>query len=155
MITATHSIDHHTVHANGIFGGNDTSFSTSYSRALIKRPQKQHISFCPAETLHVYVIRGTSRRLASLLNKRRAPIPSLYWFQIHVVAVLRPADYHQESSTTNRPIRSPRPGNCTADRNVTTGRRNFLPGDSRQPVQQQNFFIHIVRCRHRVTTSAK
>jgi hypothetical protein len=40
MTTATHSIAHHTIHANGIFGGDDTNFPTSYSRALIKRPQK-------------------------------------------------------------------------------------------------------------------
>src|SRR5216684_2984758 len=74
MTTAAHSIAHHTIHADGIFGGGDTSFSASYSGTLIKRPQKQHITLCSAETLHVYVIRGTSRCLPSLLNKRRAPI---------------------------------------------------------------------------------
>jgi hypothetical protein len=77
MTIDTHSIAHHTIHADGIFGGSDMSFSASYSGALIKRPQKQRITLCPVRTLHVHVIRATSMCLASLLNKRRAPIASL------------------------------------------------------------------------------
>jgi hypothetical protein len=96
MTTSAHLIAHHTIHADGIFRGGDTSFSACYSDTLIKRPQKQHITLCSAETLHVYVVRGASRCLSSLLNKHRAPIASLGRLQIHVMAVLSLANYHQE-----------------------------------------------------------
>jgi hypothetical protein len=78
------------------------------------------------------LIRGTSRCLSSLLNKRRAPIVSLGSCQIHVIAVLRCANYHQVLGTLNRSIHSPQCGDCTADLDVTVGRMNVLLGNSRQ-----------------------
>src|ERR1700754_4898959 len=95
------------------------------------RPQNQHKTLCPAEILHVYVIRGKFGCLPSWLKKRRASTASLDSLHIHVIAVLRQANYHRELGTWNRSVLSIRLGDCTADLDVTAVRMTVLPGNSR------------------------
>jgi hypothetical protein len=67
-------------------------------------------------------------------------------FQIHVIAVPLPADYHQAPESMNRPIQSLQLGDFIANLDVTAGLRNVLPDNSRQLIQSLVLVVRTNLC---------